>query len=68
MDNLISMLCYDGPLLGLIMAIIKDKIVVKWCDLRGALIFEPCTGETYEEVELGQKLRIDGQQVYREGN
>ena len=39
MDNLILMLYNDGPLLGLIIAVIKDKIVVKWCDLRGALIF-----------------------------
>ena len=39
MDNLISMLWHDGPILGLIMTVIKDKIVVKWCDLRGALIF-----------------------------
>ena len=39
MDNLISMLRHDGPILGLILTVIKDKIVVKWLDLRGALIF-----------------------------
>ena len=32
------------------------------------IIIEPCTGETYEKVELGQKVRSEGQQGYRQGN
>ena len=36
--------------------------------LRMAIDDEPCTGETYEQVELGQKVRSEGQQGYRQGN